>query len=316
MHKQLFNEAVLELGIRANGPLLIKAGETGGLDPTRPDMEWVRTNDQVVIPGSSLKGVLRAHSERIIRSLQAGNADGRGACDPLKRGESCSDRLERQQLDGHAVYQQSCFVCRLFGNTSVASRVRFADALPTTRQQSDAQLSNTQRTDEIKIEERNGVAIDRVYGSVAVGPFNYEVVARGVFRTRILFKNFTLAQLAVVGLALRDLGEGRIGIGFGKSRGLGRVAVDWGQLTIRYPLANLRREQPPADTLLGAGELAGTAARNLYGLPHNDRIALPGGARFERDEWSGFQLVAEGQDNVQAIFRAAVDRLRVEVEHE
>ena len=314
MHKQLFNEAVLELGIRANGPLLIKAGETGGLDPTRPDMEWVRTNNQVVLPGSSLKGVLRAHAERIVRSVQSGNADGRGACDPLRRGESCSDRLERQQLDGQAVYQRSCFVCRMFGNTSIAGRVRFADALPHSARPSATPQADEKRSDELLIEERNGVAIDRVYGSVAVGPFNYEVVTRGLFLTRILFTNFTLAQLALVGLALRDLGEGRIGIGFGKSRGLGRVSVDWGKLTVRYPLADLRRAAPPLDVLLGVGELAGETVRQTYGLPHADRVTLPDGGRFERDDWSGYQFVAEGS-SVQDMFRAAVERLRAEVDH-
>jgi CRISPR/Cas system CSM-associated protein Csm3 (group 7 of RAMP superfamily) len=202
----------------------------------------------------------------------------------------------------------------MFGNTSIAGRVRFADALPHSARPSATPQADEKRSDELLIEERNGVAIDRVYGSVAVGPFNYEVVTRGLFLTRILFTNFTLAQLALVGLALRDLGEGRIGIGFGKSRGLGRVSVDWGKLTVRYPLADLRRAAPPLDVLLGVGELAGETVRQTYGLPHADRVTLPDGGRFERDDWSGYQFVAEGS-SVQDMFRAAVERLRAEVDH-
>lgn len=299
MHKQLLNEAVLELAISPNGPILIKAGDSGGLDPTHADMEFVRTQGQVYIPGSSLKGVIRAHGERIVRSLQTTVGAGIGACDPLKRGESCSDRLERERLESEQKYAHSCFVCRLFGNTVVASHVRFADALP---------------AGEVMIEERNGVAIDRVFGSVAVGPFNYEIATRGTFRTSIRFRNFTLAQLALVGLALRDLGEGRIGLGFGKSRGMGRVTVDWGRLEVRYPLAALRSSGAPRE-LRGVGAFANPEMRQAYGFPERDQAELPAGIEIEDDGWGTTQLVAEGSEQVQGIFRAAVERWRAEVAH-
>jgi CRISPR-associated RAMP protein (TIGR02581 family) len=299
VHKQLMNEAILEIAIRPEGPLLIKAGETGGLDPTHPDMEFVRTLQQVFIPGSSLKGVLRAHAERIVRSLQAEVAAGRGACDPLKRGESCSDRIEKRQgLEPHEKYRQSCFICRLFGNTAIASHVRFADALP---------------VGDVRIEERNGVAIDRVFGSVAHGPFNYEVVTRGTFRTSISFRNFTLPQLALFGLALRDVGEGRVGIGFGKSRGLGRVMIDWGRLTLRYPLAELRAQRPDPAVLSGVGALLNPETCAAYGLAETDSAELPNGMRFASDEWGSALLLAEGGTQVQALFRAALGRWREEV---
>ena len=44
-----------------DGPILIKAGDTGAVDPTRPDMEFVRAwyngQETVYLPGSSLKGM-------------------------------------------------------------------------------------------------------------------------------------------------------------------------------------------------------------------------------------------------------------------
>jgi CRISPR-associated RAMP protein (TIGR02581 family) len=305
--KQLLNEAILDLSLEPVGPILIKSGESGGLDPTHPDMEFVRTNNQVLIPGSSLKGVVRAHAERIVRSLQPQVAPGRGACDPLRRDTSCGDRIDsmekRQRLNVPAdrKYAESCAICRLFGSTVVASRVRFADALPFGEPPA--------------IEERNGVAIDRVYGSVAVGPFNYEVVTRGVFVTRLMFRNVTLAQLALVGLALRDLGEGRVGLGFGKSRGLGRVKLDWGRLELRYPLAAYKRPMPPADQLLGVGELYRPEPQISYGFPAGDRVPLPNGLRFAEDDWGTLHMVAEGAEQVQAVFRATIERWRAEVAH-
>src|SRR5215213_10914643 len=73
MHKAIYLEGRLGLTIRSDGPILIKAGETGGADPTRPDMEFVRTQHrgaaEIYIPGPSLKGVVRAQAERIARSL-------------------------------------------------------------------------------------------------------------------------------------------------------------------------------------------------------------------------------------------------------
>jgi CRISPR-associated RAMP protein (TIGR02581 family) len=297
VHKQLVNEAVLDLGISPTGPVLIKAGETGGIDPTHPDMEFVRTGGQVFLPGSSLKGVIRAHSERILRTVQPdADRDGRGACNPLARGTSCSDRLERAPLESHEKYQQSCFVCRLFGSTAVASRVRFTDALP---------------VGPITIEERNGVAIDRVYGSVAHGPFNYEVATAGMFHTRLIFKNFTLAQLVVVGLALRDLDMGRIALGFAKSRGMGSVAITWRSLEIRYPLVDLKQHAVAAADLVGVGALASEQQRRAYGLPANDRIALPeeAGLTLTTDGWGSRHLKTEQSKQVVALFRALVPLL-------
>ncbi|NTV65863.1 MAG: hypothetical protein HGA65_20330, partial [Oscillochloris sp.] len=245
MHKATFLEGQIALSLLPDGPILIKAGESGGADPTLPDMEFVRTvGDQVFIPGSSIKGVIRAQAERICRSLDSEEQQRRRqqarkemaakelaadeprlplADNPLGRSkeyrglsdmeyssgdyieslrETLKDRPERTAV----IYRRSSFVSQIFGHTSLAGRARFADAYGK----------------DVLLEERNGVAIDRIYGSVAVGPFNYETAVQGSFPTRITFKNLTLAQLGLLGLALRDLADGRIGIGFGKSRGLGR----------------------------------------------------------------------------------------------
>lgn len=304
MHKQLVNEAVLDLAIIPNGPVLIKAGETGGIDPTHPDMEFVRTCGQVFLPGSSLKGVVRAHCERIMRTMQPeADRDGRGACDPLARGKSCSDRLERSDhLASHAKYQQSCAICRLFGNTSVASHIRFTDALP---------------LGPIRVEERNGVAIDRVYGSVAHGPFNYEVATAGRFHTRIVFKNFTLGQLLLVGLALRDLDMDRIALGFAKSRGLGSVHVVWRKLEIRYPLAAIKQQHLDATDLVGVGALVGTQQIQDYGFPASDRISMPDtlGLALTNDGWGTLHIETEQDWQIVELFRMLVPQWQKELQH-
>ena len=83
MHKRIVNQATIEITISPVGPLLIKASDQGA-DPTKPDMEFVETyhagGRSVYLPGSSLKGAIRAHCERIVRTLE-GNVT---TCDPLK----------------------------------------------------------------------------------------------------------------------------------------------------------------------------------------------------------------------------------------
>ena len=72
MHKRMVNQAIIEITISPVGPLLIKASDQGA-DPTKPDMEFVETYHEgdrsVYLPGSSLKGAIRAHCERIVRTL-------------------------------------------------------------------------------------------------------------------------------------------------------------------------------------------------------------------------------------------------------
>jgi CRISPR/Cas system CSM-associated protein Csm3 (group 7 of RAMP superfamily) len=279
MHKQLLNEATIKLTIEPDGPILIKASDTGA-DPTRPDMEFVRTTGPqgertVYLPGSSLKGVLRAHCERIVRSL-----DKNRACDPLDDGDACSKKLENKQDDGMSAYKKSCLICQMFGNTALAGHLRTADAYPT-------DLSA------VRTEQRNGVAIDRVFGSVKVGPFQFEAATSGTFSTEIQLRNFTLAQLGLVGLALRDLKLGRVGVGFGKSRGLGRVTATFTEMVIRYPACEVSDEQVgllngeyhwPQTQLVGVGRFPGLTG---YGYPTGagELAALPNGLTITEDEW-------------------------------
>jgi len=319
MHKRLINEAVLDLTIEPDGPILIKAGKAGA-DPTRPDMEFVRTwrdgKETVYLPGPSLKGVLRAHCERIARTVE--REGQRLACDPLHESASCSKRLEKEakkrgSLTGAEVHKESCFVCQFFGNTSLAGHLRTADAYPDDPQ-------------EVRVEERDGVAIDRVFGSVAVGPFQLEVVTAGVFRTRLYLKNFSLAQVGLLALALRDLKQGRVGIGFGKSRGLGHVTLTFDRLVVRYPMAEIVEEsdrqmvrmpgRPPVacvDQLAGVGLFMSDSGTYGYPAGAAEKVDLPNGLQMKRGEWDEVVLEMGSENDVEALWRICVPAWRAAV---
>jgi CRISPR/Cas system CSM-associated protein Csm3 (group 7 of RAMP superfamily) len=275
MHKRLVNHCTIELTIIPDGPILIKSGQEGAA-PAKPDMEFVETyhaqGKTIYLPGSSLKGAIRAHAERIVRTVGGEERNTRQPVwtpkDPLSK--TAYEYLDKYE-DTAAIYKDSCTISQLFGNTAIASRLRIEDAYP---------------TGEVKLEERNGVAIDRVFGSVAVGPFNYQVCTKGEFKTRIHLKNFTLAQLGLLGLVLRDLNDGWFGLGFAKSRGLGTVAVRYEKATVQYPgciiqadkIAQLGTQRTwDRNTLLGASmfllkEDGDNPYEEVdrYGFPHDD----------------------------------------------
>jgi CRISPR/Cas system CSM-associated protein Csm3 (group 7 of RAMP superfamily) len=268
MHKRLVNHCTIELSLIPDGPILVKSGKEGA-DPTKPDMEFVETyhagGRTIYLPGSGLKGAIRAHSERIVRTVgrdtrDANDLNALWANDPLH-----DDYKYLEKQTSPEIHKRSSYTDRLFGNTSIASRLRIEDAYP---------------VGAIKLEERNGVAIDRVFGSVAVGPFNYQVCTAGEFATKIHLKNFTLGQLGLLGLVLRDLNDGWFGIGFAKSRGLGTMTVQFNQATVQYPGCVLTTDKQiqqignsqiwPGTTLLGAGEFLDADERGKYGFPGSD----------------------------------------------
>ncbi len=309
MHKRMVNQAKIEITISPVGPLLIKASDQGA-DPTKPDMEFVETyhtsGRSVYLPGSSLKGTLRAHCERIVRTLGGNKPDDNKVwtCDPLKQNAPCRKLKEHYKENTAAIYRDSCVVCKIFGSTDIAAHARITDAYPINPK-------------EIQREERNGVAIDRVFGSVAVGPFNFEVITAGEFKTVIHVKNFTTAQLALIALAIRDFDEQRVGIGFAKSRGLGQVNMKVNNVKIHYPTAVVEDQQVrmlgnqsepfDIDDVVGVGQLV--SDDQDYGFPNSDSIDV--NVQAKQDAYGiGATLTFESPEDINELWRGCVGNWR------
>lgn len=267
MHGRLYNELVLEIAISPRTPLIIKSGEKAGIDPARPDMEFVRTTrrnsngepeDTIYIPGSSLRGVLRAHAERLLRSLQNDLA-----CIITERNCIKSKKLEESKVSGEQAYRESCYACRLFGNTAIASRLQIGDLYPYGEQ-------------EPLTETRYGVAIDRVTGAVAVGPFQMEIVTSACFLGTLVLRNFTVGQLGLLSAALLDIADELVALGHAKSRGLGRVRLNFNRARFRFT-------QPPQGGVAGIGALASEDIKQRYGLPSPDCHTLDGFPEAQRE---------------------------------
>lgn len=222
MHRQLFNQVKIIIHISPITPLLIKSGMESA-DPSLPDMNFVRTynpqyGETVYIPGSSFKGVLRSYSEKILRTLE------KPCCNPSSNSSCSKDKRSSEKTEkgtGAQLYKDSCFACKMYGSTNIASRVQCTDGYP--------------KEGKYKTEKRTGVAIDRVLGSAMGGAlFDLEVVTNGVFICEIFLHNFQLWQLGLIGLTLRDLDDGYLQLGFAKSRGLGRVSAKVKEIEMSY----------------------------------------------------------------------------------
>jgi CRISPR/Cas system CSM-associated protein Csm3 (group 7 of RAMP superfamily) len=282
MFRKLYNQAIFTGALVPDGPVLIVQGGAA-LDPVAPDLAFVRTVRQgtptVYLPGSSLKGVLRAHGERILATALGEPA----AEDPFQfdspRRKAAHDALEKSRgnketpLDTPAVFRLSCEADRLFGSTEIAGRFRIGDAYP-----SAATLAQANQT-----EIRYGVAINRAKQSVQVGPFEQEAVTAGEFEIRATLENFELWMLALVLQVFRDLHDGLVQVGHAKSRGFGSLRVEGPRLAIRWP-----GEAP--EQLEGAGSReTATAVRAAYGLAE-DRVERPaGGTRIEEGLFQGYR---------------------------
>jgi CRISPR-associated protein Csm3 len=224
VHKRILNELTFEFDLAPHdAPLLIKSGREAGADPTLLDMNFVRTTHPqtgkrvVFLPGSSLKGTLRSYAERVARSVRPEGND-RWCCNPFGE-KACGTRLEK----GHSAaerYAKACVACRIFGHTRLGSHLLVSDAYP---------------LGEPVLEQRDGVAIDRISGAVSAGPFNLEVVARGTFQATLVLRNFQLWQVGLLAVALRDLSDGLVPIGYGKSKGFGRMSLAYHQARMSYP---------------------------------------------------------------------------------
>lgn len=263
MFKRLLNECIIDLNINLDGPILIKSGLA---NISGPDMAFVTVfrngREEFYLPGSSLKGILRSHAERIVRTF---NSDA--ACDPFGKEDdmSCSASFTKRKdrefdLNMPKVYKDACLTCKLFGSLWFAGRLATSDAYAI------GELPKPQR--------RDGVGIDRFTGGASRwAKFELEVITEGIFNTRLYLRNFELWQLALVGFLLQDLRDGLIRIGTGKSRGLGKVSGEVQQVRLDFLGPRAPKISDGHLPIRGAGSLFDDAEK--YGMVCPDEVSIP-----------------------------------------
>lgn len=287
MFARQLNQIRIDLSISPRGPLLIRSGRKG-VDPSRPDLECVRTSvdgtPTVYLPGSSLKGVMRSHAERLLTS------EGVAITETFSKEGM---QAFRQDVDGKTAYSGTCPLGRTFGNLHVKGHVSVSDHLPGAHDPPGSDERAAQIAAANATEQRNGVGIDRLLGSAKRGAlFDQEVVVGGRFDGRILLRNVQLYQLAMVLLVLRDLDEGYVHLGSGTTRGNG-----WVRAEVRNVTIETRAGKSPTGRLAGAGGLGDDLAS--YRLFTHDVMALPEGLSSQRKlVWDQVSVAADRVDEL------------------
>lgn len=268
MHRALVNRLEIDLALEPRGAFAVRSGDKAAamLNPWRPDLQVLRqgtgTGETVFIPGSSLKGVCRSHTERILRSLGASETAERWmACDPLDHRSPCHSVA--RGTDSAETHSQQCLACRTFGSQQIRSRASFTDAFPT--------VETLARANEV--DERSGVAIDRKSGGPSRGKlFQTEVVTGGAFACKVHAHNLQAWQVALLLTVLEDIDAGQIRVGGATTRGLGHMKIVTSQV---------KWWQISGDRPAGLGALRPDLVAD-YGLLEDGAIAVHPDAKQEQ----------------------------------
>lgn len=213
------NRTIVTGELVALDPIHIGSSAKESLNPIELDSPVLKdAMGNPVIPGSSIKGVVRSQFERVMRSLVP---DGSGSCGVFGK-ENCLTPEEKKHLTPEQLYEKSCQTCRLFGGIAVAGKLRFKDA---------SYISQNGKV--CQYEKRDGVGIDRDTGAAAgSAKFDYEIVPRGSrFRFALIAENLDAEQkkqleFIVALLEGTLIPDDYLAFGGKTTRGLGRMRLE------------------------------------------------------------------------------------------
>jgi len=251
--------------LQAEGALLTNdtlAAGASGFDHAPLLVQWGDWQNPV-LTGAGLRGILRFHAERLVRTLATLQAAGREdflrccpACDPNVRDsdkarrlplESCDSLLKKAGVAASAEVSADslCLACRLFGSPRFGSRLIVEDA----------PYQPTEKQSRPVFKMLDFLAIDRFTGGGAEGAkFDALALWRPAFTLRLHLENPEPWELGWLWLVLRDLSEGWLTVGFGGAKGFGRVKLTEWAATFGYLLPE---DAPPGLTQLSLTQKSG-----------------------------------------------------------
>lgn len=202
-----------------HSPILVNDPNQVNDEEHKPDLEFYRKGTQLMIPSSSLIGVMRGQCRKILLTLLMAETKAE-----FKKAEQKADD----------------FLNQLFGNTGQRSRIWLTDAIATNT------ASHSQMF----------TAIDRFTGGVKESALYSANAATATTITARLSidnrkQNLTDAQKGLLILLLRDAMESDLKVGWGKSKGYGVLQLssikqdnqeitDWTQLLAQQETLKLQ----------------------------------------------------------------------------
>jgi len=230
-HSRLLSRYSLDAELVCKTAIHVGAGKASTDVRAASDLPVVRNGSgDPYVPGSSFRGALRSGLEALLRGLGRDEKDFR-VCDPFG-DDRCAKRIEEKKkekekqgtkLDEEGLFRialdDSCQICRLFGNTYLASRLWIAD-LPLAAGQNGS------------IYRRDGVGLDRDLRNAAKNMlYDFEAVTAGTrFRLRLDLDNPEQHELGLVLTGLDLFGQGFLNVGGKRARGLGEAEIKISEL--------------------------------------------------------------------------------------
>ncbi len=221
---------VFRAPLRLRSALHIGSGERGETVDSPVLKDFLH---QPFVPGSSLKGAMRSHLERLLPVIglptcrlfdPASTCPGADpAAPPAKELQKRLEPLRQDAQARHDLIKKSvCPMCLTFGSSFNQARVFFADA----------PLRNPGLP---LVETRDGVGIDRDSHRAVDGiKYDYEVVSSyAVFDLEITLEAPDPRTLGIASLGMLELARGHIALGGLTSRGLGKVFIEEGEIEVR-----------------------------------------------------------------------------------
>lgn len=348
MHRFVAGSCRLELALKTVGPWMVRGQPRETADQQGQVLYPLMDRDSgpPVLPGSSLKGVLRSTAERILRTVEPA---GRSPDLPPLADSPFVHSLEQLrtmtgQRAGRNDAKEWLYLLRLLPRREVADS-ELADWKDWVKLPPDlyAQLSAasqlfgcTLHAGLLTIEDayapdavtqrRSHVAIDRFTGGAGRGLLFVEQLAPGeqLLTTTLTLTNFAFWQIALLGLTLREISAGYAGLGGGTRKGQGQMKIAVTAAEFRYAAPVYAAAAPAPDGLISAQAWlhAALAGQPWYSgeVPKPVREAethaadgraltlLPGLAPTASDDWRDDGTIRFLLDAEQMIelFRAAV----------
>jgi CRISPR/Cas system CSM-associated protein Csm3 (group 7 of RAMP superfamily) len=179
------------------------------------------------IPGSSVRGTLRSHVERIVRTIMVERLDemtaNHAAWDLMQAQDKGQQFSERETYDENDI---ECLVSRVFGFSALGGRILFSDAVPL---DTDTFEAGRKLLDHVALDRFTGSAADkRKFNSRPYFPPapSHELGSNGDLQCEVELYDFEPWHLGMLLLMLRDLRLGRITLGYGKNKGFGKVRLE------------------------------------------------------------------------------------------
>jgi len=260
VHSALTRLVLFDLRLTCRTGLHIGAGKSA--DFVGSDLPVIRdAAGQPLIPGSSLRGVLRAGAASLLEALGIPAASEK----PLPRSPGERPTLEE-------AWGRWSWIDRLFGRIGGKDDLSFASRL----QISDLHCL-TPAEEPVAIELRDGVGIDREIRTASGGvKYDLEVVPAGTaFAGRVRLKNADDAEIGLFAQALWMLDEGLLTLGGKSARGLGWMQVEVTAPAERTAAEILARKAPSAENGAPVGSV------ETHFQPYLDRLRETIEARIE-----------------------------------